>query len=152
MPHDPFAPPLAPLEVPIDLGPAPRRVKHAARLIVGSALVALALNAASWTGMVALPGRPPGMVIYEVVIAAVTFAFFALIAWKVYRGTNWARWIFAILVGFGVVGFVLSLGFAGQFLKSVPWPFLAAGALQTVIQVVATYFLFTGEAVPWFRR
>jgi hypothetical protein len=151
MPHDPFRPPQASLEVPEDRGPTPKRVKYGACLIATSALLAIALNAAMWAGLVAMPGRMPGMVVLEVVVAVLTLAFFGLLGWKIYVGANWARWVFTIFVAFGVVGSVFSLTFAGELMKTMPWPLMASGFLQTALQVTSAVLIFTGEARKWFR-
>jgi hypothetical protein len=151
IPHDPFKPPQASLEVPEDRGPAPARVKYAACLIATSALLALAGNAAMWTGLVAIPGRVPEMMTFEVVVAIVTLAFYAFLGWKIYTGANWARWVFTILVALGVVGLVVSLALAGEIMKTVPWPMMASGVVQTALQWTSAFLIFTGEARKWFR-
>ncbi|MEO8421043.1 MAG: hypothetical protein ABI457_07610 [Hyphomicrobium sp.] len=82
-------------------------------------------------------------------VAFITLAVFVLLVWLIARrGKNWARWLFAVL-------FLVGLLPAYQnFLKLLEAHLLVASlcVVQLVLQLAALYFIFTGDARPWFAK
>ena len=150
-PHDPFQPPKAPLEVPVDKGPRPKRVKTGALLIATAAVLSFIVNAAMWAGLVRFPNSPQGT-LTDIVSALVTLTLLGFLAWKIYAGRNWARLLFSVLVVLGVLGFVISVPFAPELMKTIPPSLWVTSTIQTGLQVVALFLVFTGDAPPWFRK
>ena len=149
MSQDPFAPPRADLDVPVERGPTPRRVKIAVALIVAAFSLGLLMNLVVWAGLAAIGpqrGGDPG----QILGGAGTFLLFMALAWKVYQGRNWARWIYAVVTGLGVAGLFVSIAFAATLLRLPPL-FWAGSVAQTALEVVSAVMLFTGEAARWFR-
>lgn len=149
MSGNPFAPPAADLDVPVERGPVPRRVNIAVWLIVAEFSLGLLMNLVVWSGVVAIgpqAGGDPG----QVLGGAATFLLFMAMAWKIHQGRNWARWIYAVVTGLGVVGLFISIAFAGTMLR-LPALFWAGSVTQTALEVVAAVMLFTGDAARWFR-
>ena len=150
-PHDPFQPPKASLEVPVDKGPRPKRVKAAALLIATAAVLSFIVNAAMWTGLVRFPNSPQGT-LADIVSALVTLTLLGFLAWKIHAGRNWARLLFSVLVALGVLGFAISLPFAPELMKTIPTSLWVTSTIQTGLQVAALFLVFTGDASPWFRK
>ena len=150
MPHDPFAPPAADLTIVEERGPVPRRVKIAIASYAAAVIVGLLTNAAVWTGVVAMPGRqdPDAS---QALSAAATFLLYGLLGWKMYQGRNWARWIWAIIVGVGSAGMLLSIAFAPAAWFGAAAIFWVSAAIQTLLQVGSAVMVFTGEAARWYR-
>jgi hypothetical protein len=127
-------------------GKMPRNVKLFAWLYAASCAIGL-------VGALLMPPPPAGSEITRPVELAVTMGFAILMilielpfVWLVvWKRKNWARWLLLVL-------FVITLP-----LLFVPYPpeanFLpmievAVGA--TLIQAIAFYFVFTGDARRWF--
>jgi hypothetical protein len=92
--------------------------------------------------------RPMLMVIAAVVIVIFTVILLPFFWLAVWRRKNWARWVLLVL-------FVISLPLL--FLDPEAFvpdhlPSTIIGFGTTFIQIVAFFFLFTGDAKPWFRR
>jgi hypothetical protein len=147
---NPFKPPQAKLDVPRERGPVPRSVKAAALLVWSAATLGLLTNIAMWSGAVTFPGRPETMA-SGVISGGVMFAFMCLLGWKMREGRNWSRIIFTIIVGLGVVGVAISLGFATNFLKAMPLTLWVGSIVQTLLQLAAAVLVFTRDARAWFR-
>lgn len=85
----------------------------------------------------------------DLAVAAIAFGMFALIIWAIARKRqNWLRWTMAFL-------FVISLPISirDDLIMVSPDPLNAWLSLLTIlIMGAAYYFVFTGDAVPWFRR
>jgi len=71
-----------------------------------------------------------------------------LILWLIaFKRQNWARWLWIALFVLGTPGYIaifkdlLGISLAG-----------AISLTQVALQLVALYFVFTGNAKPWFRR
>jgi hypothetical protein len=75
---------------------------------------------------------------------AILFPFFWLTVW---RRRKWARWV--LLLAFVVslpVDFFVDL-------SRIPYPLtnIGVGLVSGLLELAAFYFLFTGDAQPWFR-
>ncbi|MGH6889053.1 MAG: hypothetical protein ACREHF_07650 [Rhizomicrobium sp.] len=91
-------------------------------------------------------------VLRQLVIAAVaTLAFLTILFpffWlAIYRRRNWARWVL-------LLAFIASLPLSVvDDLKWVPFPLanIGVGLISELVELLAFYFLFTGDAELWFR-
>jgi hypothetical protein len=75
----------------------------------------------------------------------------SLLTFKIARGRNWARWVFAVVFVFGVLSFLFLLTFAPQQVKVMPALLLGVAFLQFALQGAAFAQLFTREASHWFK-
>jgi hypothetical protein len=76
-------------------------------------------------------------------------AFLALIFWLVaFRRQNWARWLLLVMC---VIGLPLTIMTFSALLQSAPTQ-AAVSIFQTVMQIVALYLVFTGNAKAWFCK
>lgn len=90
-----------------------------------------------------------GMTNVVIAIDVIMFGLFAgLIAAASFGAQNWARWVFAILFLIGVPFAIFAL--PTLFQKDAVQAITAI--VQTVIQGVAIFFIFTGNAKDWFRK
>lgn len=74
---------------------------------------------------------------------AISLLFWYLVA---RRASNIAKWFLVALVVIGLIG--LPSGFT--MTETLGVPYVAIGALSTVLQVIATALLFTAESRRWF--
>lgn len=124
----------------------PKNVRRYAWLTVVAFLIGLVgtppVWVASWT--------PRPVVTQLVVLVVATLSFLAInlpFFWlAVWRGKNWARWVLLLL-------FVASVPFVFVHWQGMLYPAagFAVALLSTLVQALALYFLFTGDARPWFR-
>ena len=156
MSSDPYRPPAANLEAPRpERGPAPRSVKLAVALLLFSAACSIAITLAMLAGVLPSPASPsPAM---DAASAGLGLVINIFLAYKIYTGRNWARWVFTILWLLGTIGLMLSFTFlrtlgSEEVWKSVPWTTWIGAGIQTLIQVVAIVCLFLGESSKWFRQ
>ena len=80
---------------------------------------------------------------------AVLLAMMALIVWLIARRhANWARWALLVIFLVGLVSFIpyLSITLQTNLLSGI------LSAVQCLVQGMALYLVFTGNAVAWFRR
>ena len=146
---NPFEPPKANLEVPRELGPAPRAVKVAFALLCFSAAVAMVQLAATAVGLLPLQaGVSLGLSSISILVGIAILMFFA---WKIRTGRNWARWVFAIWTLFGLIGFAASLAFMPGVWKAAPMHQTIVGAGQAAIQLAAIILTFTAQSRAWYR-
>ena len=150
-PHDPFQPPKAQLEVPVDRGPRPKQVKLAAILVAVGAVLSFLSSLAVFSGVAALPALPQPH-IGDLLSAAFSLALMLFLAWKIHAGMNWARWVFTVLVVIGVVGLTVSFFVASHVMKAMPAYLWVVSSAQTAIQLVAVLLMFGKIASPWFRN
>jgi hypothetical protein len=85
----------------------------------------------------------------DLVIAAAAFGIVALIIWAIARKRqNWLRWTMAFIF---VINLPIGIPANLRMISSDPlnaWLSL----LCTLIMGAAYYFVFTGDAIPWFQR
>ena len=126
----------------------PSNVKNYLGLsIVGIAigLVAAYFNFDDALAKIPMANASTVLIISYAVGFAISIGLIAAVAWG---RQNWARWLQAVL-------FVLGLPF---LIKALPTMFATntfqAGTtiIQTIIQAVALFFIFTGDAKAWFRK
>jgi len=147
---NPFKPPLAPLELDEDLGPVPARVKIAVAAIITAAVMSFALKAAIALGLVLAVRRvsAPG----DILPATLPLILLGVLAWKIFVGRDWARWIFAAIVGLGVLGLAAAYYFPAELSISMPPSMRVPSIIQLALNIAAFVLLFTGDASSWFRR
>ena len=86
-----------------------------------------------------------GAKIGSVVGGIVGIVILGLLIWLIARRRkNWARWLFLILYGIGLVFFVFTLGQSGRLIDGL-------NALQGLLWAVALYFAFSADAHAWFK-
>ncbi len=112
-------------------------------LVLGVAVAIL--TAPKNAAIAAAGGLGPGFVIgVQVSVEALLLLLLWLIAFK---RQNWARWVWLAMFVLGLPGYIAI--FKNLFGIS------AAGAIslvQVILEIVALYFVFTGNAAAWFRR
>ena len=103
------------------------------------------LMAAKTQAMVAAAGLSPNALIATQVCVMLVFL---LLLWLIaFKRQNWARWVWVGLFVLGLPGYIgLLKNFAGFS------PSLGLSLAQLVLQVAGLYFVFTGNAVDWFKR
>lgn len=160
MSQNPYAPPAATVAdlddrtVSLD---RPRNVVLAVRLLWTEVAIGI-------PGLVYEAFNPPGddsdPSLYWTHLAglAVTVGFLALsviINWKIWQGRNWARIVGLVLL---IVGLLMSvIGYATSYFVSNEVPdlgtplFAAVYLLQTLLDIVAIWLLFTASANAWYR-
>jgi len=93
-------------------------------------------------------GSAQGGMTNVITVQILVFAFMFLMIWLIaFRRQNWARWVFVALFVIGLPGYL-------AVLKNLLGITLQGGLslAQVCIQITALYFIFTGNAVGWFRR
>jgi hypothetical protein len=95
--------------------------------------------------MAAAAGRGPG---YIITIQVVTMALLLLLIWLIaFKRQNWARWVWLVMFVLGMPGYAIVFkNLMGISLTG------AISLMQLVLQLVALYSIFTGNARAWFRR
>ena len=145
---DPFKPPKANLEIPRELGPAPRPVKAAFTLLCVSASLTLLLTAAMWVGLLGVPpGTNLGMSTASNFVGAGVILLFA---WKIRAGRNWARWILAVWTALGIAGWAVSIFIFPTAWNALPVIYSVVGMVQALLQLAAVVATFTTPARAWF--
>ena len=151
MPHDPFAPPRAGLELDEDLGPVPMRIRVAVVAIIAAAVMSFALKCAAALGLMSYPGSQQRTA-SDILPAALPLILVGTLAWKIFVGRDWARWIFTAIVGLGAVGLAAMLYMpAGPELIVIPRSQQAASMIHFALDFTALVLLFSGDAGKWFR-
>jgi LPXTG-motif cell wall-anchored protein len=91
------------------------------------------------------PSASTGAKIGTVVGGIIGIVILGLLIWLIARRRkNWARWLFLVLYGIGLVFFVFTLGHSGRLIDGL-------NALQGVLWAVALYFAFSTDAHAWFN-
>jgi len=123
----------------------PTQVTRAVRLL----WIALALGVVGSVPMYSEPLPPeasfPSWSLW--VVLALVFAFWGLLTLLIGRRHNWAR-IMTLLFFIGGLGFWI---WDPSALSDLPAYGLALEFIDTVITVIALYWLFTGSGAAWFR-
>jgi len=151
MSQDPFAPPRADLDVKEERGPVPLRVRNAVLILATGYVVGLMMNVVTWLGFVSIPGLEGQAIWSQVISGVATFLLMAALTWKVYVGRNWARIILLVLTVIAVPGLVGMIVLSTTLLKGMPVIFVVMSAVNVVIEIVASYLVFTGDSRAWFR-
>jgi drug/metabolite transporter (DMT)-like permease len=82
------------------------------------------------------------------IIAVASIVITILWIWRIGRKrSNWLRWAWCVLSLIGLYSLVEA--WRGRALHPI-WSALTAG--EAIVAVATTVLLFTGDAVPWFRK
>lgn len=97
------------------------------------------------------------MLLLVVILSIVIWYFLAI------KAKSWARWAQIIVTGLGVIGLFFEIGAVlapaiedtvqlHVMWENIVWPETLTALYVTaiVVNVVATYFLFRGDAISWF--
>ena len=87
-----------------------------------------------------------GFVVASVIITTVVFV--TLISLAGFGAKNWARWTLLVLF---LIGWTASIPKLFAPTEHYPFERIEEG-VQTVLQVIALFLVFTGNARTWFRR
>jgi hypothetical protein len=149
--ENPFAAPKANLQRPEELVPAPRTVRWAVVVIALAIVLQLLWILAMWAGL--MSSRFPEAARMQAALnSLIGGLIFAWLAWKIHTRRNWARWVFTVWIGLGVVGLgitMLLVPAAWRPLSVADW---IASVMQTAVNVAAVVLLFTRTAREWFAR
>lgn len=123
----------------------PDSVRNFERLVYVSMVVSFFGYFINWNDTSETFNESPLLfIIVQVVIFGIQFFWIWLVA---YQRLNWARWV-TLAVQF-VFLIVIGVGFSAYY-EANSAVNVAVLALQTVISLIATCFLFTRDATPWF--
>jgi hypothetical protein len=90
----------------------------------------------------------PIQIVFVLGIVAIIFAVLLPFFWlAVWRRRNWARWVLFVSFAVTTPFFFDPILFDRKHL-----PLLGIGLVSLLVEAAGFYFLFTGDAVPWFRR
>jgi hypothetical protein len=151
MAHNPFNPPRAELELDEELGPVPARVRIAVAAVISGAVMSFALKSAVAFGFVAFPRGAYGTPA-DILPATMPLIVLCVLAWKIFVGRDWARWILAAIAGLGALGLAGMYYLPADVSGSLPQSLLVASVIQLALNFTAFVLLFTGDAGQWFRH
>ena len=129
----------------------PSNVRRATKLLWTSAALVVVFLVVVAVGLVALPGHSI-LTAADLVTNLLTFGVLALLAIKLSKRRNWARWVLAAIAGFGAVAMIFSMVVVPDIWRSASLPTYGFAVLQTVLQLWALALVFTSQAGPWFAR
>ncbi len=125
----------------------PKNVRRFAWLYWAAALIIIIGEPFAWLNKSPLNSvlaAVEGDVIYTFFLSLIFVPFFWLAVWK---RKNWARWVLlaasVVSLPFGVINFHGSL---------LPLTSISLGLLSSLVDVLAFYLLFTGDARAWFNQ
>jgi uncharacterized membrane protein len=144
MERNPYAPPVSAIADPAESRPArPKEVTLAVKLLWVSFFI----------GIVGVFLRPAQQVpfIAILIVSILAYGFWAWVITCIANGRNWARILFFVLVGIGVVFAVLFLSTTLALYRARPFnAFLAA--LNYALEISTLYLLLTAPARAWFTQ
>lgn len=125
----------------------PASIQWFERLYLGSLVIGLAnllFHYGKLSSMMGSLGGSVGFVFVSFFAGlAISLAFWYLVA---RRASNLAKWFLVALVALGLLGLPGSFSMTG----TLGTPYIALGALATLVQAVSVGLLFTPEARRWF--
>jgi hypothetical protein len=122
---------------------APTRVRNAVSLLWLSLITSLVVL--MFDSSATMKSVPPAM-LYTIV--AITTFIMVLLIYKIGQGRNWARITLLVLFLFGLISYVSAL--TDLFDRSVVGGALSSA--QTIMQMVALYFVFSKPGSLWFSK
>ena len=131
----------------LTLNNKPHRVRQGIALLWASAAIVGVLTLATGVGL--LPNVGPTA--ETTITNLITIAMLAVVALKLAKRRNWARWFFVVVYGLGSGLFLLSLLVAPEVWLSFPLWTRFSAPLQFVLQTLALIFMFSSSANQWFR-
>jgi hypothetical protein len=143
MERNPYAPPVSAVADPAEVRmERPKEVTLAVKLLWASFFI----------GIVGVFLRPAQQVpfIAILIVSVLAFGFWAWVITCIANGRNWARILFFVLVGIGLVFAVLFLSTTLALYKDRPFNgFLAA--INYALEIYTLYLLLTAPAREWFK-
>ena len=144
MERNPYAPPVSVVADPAELrSERPKEVALAVKLLWASFFI----------GIASVFLRPAQQVpfIAVMIVSILAFGFWAWVITAIGKGRNWARILFFVLVGIGLVFAILFLSTTLALYRERPFNgFLAA--LNYALEIYTLYLLLTAPARGWFNQ
>jgi len=144
MERNPYAPPVSVVAAPTELrSERPKEVTLAVKLLWASFFI----------GIVGVFLRPAQQVpfIAVMIVSILAFGFWAWVITSIAKGRNWARILFVVLIGIGLVFTLLFLSTTLALYTERPFNgFLAA--LNYALEIYTLYLLLTAPARAWFNQ
>jgi hypothetical protein len=81
----------------------------------------------------------------------VALVLFAFLGWRIYQGRNWARWVFTVWIGSGLLFQVASLASAPNDWKIAGVIAWLSSIVQAGLNIATIVLLFTRQARRWYR-
>jgi protein-S-isoprenylcysteine O-methyltransferase Ste14 len=116
-----------------------------AYLTLAIGIVTLVLHFDQINAMAAAKGMTNIVIAVDVIIFGL---FAALIGAASFGAQNWARWVYAVLFAIGLPFAIF--GMPTMFQRDVVQA--VTGIIQMVLQAVAIFLVFTGNAKDWYRK
>lgn len=144
MERNPYAPPGSNVADPVETrSERPKEVTLAVRLLWASFFIGI-------TGVFLRPAQQVPFIAI-LIVSVLAFGFWAWVITCIGNGRNWARILFFVLVGFGLVFAVLFLSATLALYRDRPFNgFLAA--LNYALEIYTLYLLLTAPAREWFKQ
>lgn len=144
MERNPYAPPQSPVADPVEVrSERPKEVTLAVKLLWASFFI----------GIVGVFLRPARQVPFVAILILSTLAlgFWAWVITCIAEGRNWARILFFVLVGIGLVFSVLFISATLALYRERPFNGLLS-ALNYALEIYTFYLLLTAPARQWFNQ
>jgi hypothetical protein len=144
MERNPYAPPVSAVADPAESRTArPKEVTLAVKLLWVSFSIGIA-------GVFLQPAQQVPFIAI-LIVSILAYGFWAWVITCIANGRNWARILFFVLVGIGVVFAVLFLSTTLALYRDRPFnAFLAA--LNYALEIYTLYLLLTAPAREWFNQ
>lgn len=107
------------------------------------------LAAASIIGITKLTMR--GTFAYPQIASLLIYVWGFLLAWVIFHGKNWARWVYLVLVAMAVLDLIFSPAEI-RWRLSRPAPEIAWFCFGSLLSPVAVALLFLPTSNEWFRQ
>ena len=144
MERNPYAPPVSTVADPVEVrSERPKEVTLAVKLLWASFFIGIA-------GVFLRPAQQVPFIAI-LIVSILAFGFWAWVITCIARGRNWARILFFVLLGIGLVFAVLFLSATLALSRERPFNgFLAA--LNYALEIYTLYLLLTAPAREWFKQ
>jgi|KBSMisStaDraftv2_1062788.scaffolds.fasta_scaffold680221_2 hypothetical protein len=144
MERNPYAPPVSAVADPAESrSERPKEVTLAVKLLWASFFIGIA-------GVFLRPAQQVPF-IAVLIVSIMAFGFWAWVITSIAKGRNWARILFFVLVGIGVVFALLFLSTTLALYRERPFNgFLAA--INYALEIYTLYLLLRAPAREWFNQ
>jgi len=144
MERNPYAPPVSTVADPVEVrSERPKEVTLAVKLLWASFFIGIA-------GVFLRPAQQVPFIAI-LIVSILAFGFWGWVITCIARGRNWARILFFVLLGIGLVFAVLFLSATLALYRERPFNgFLAA--LNYALEIYTLYLLLTAPAREWFKQ
>lgn len=145
MDRNPYAPPVSTVADPVEVrGERPKEVGLAVKLLWASFFIGIA-------SVFLRPAAQQVPFVAVLIVSVLAFGFWGWVITSIGRGRNWARILFFVLVGIGLVFGVLFLSATLAIYRERPFNGLLA-ALNYALEIYTLYLLLTAPARRWFNQ